>query len=212
MTIDTRGGAACVGTAMVLAVLAGAPGARAADGATYVGITVGGSQSSGWCSDVNGPQCDDSGRVGKLSVGHEYGRHLAVEAFYAYLGRTTGTDTTQGSPIRADAKYQAVGLSALGLWPVCDGLSVFGKAGIAAVQMRLNAATATGPSGTAINTSGNLLLGLGLRWNAIDNVVFRLEWERYFDVGGVPVHAGPTRLDTGKSDLDVLGVGIEYRF
>ena len=198
--------------AVFLALSLGAAAAHADGGATYAGFGFGGSQSSGWCSDVNGPQCDDSGRVGKLYLGHEYGKHLAVEAFYAYLGRTSGTDTTQGSPIRADAKYQAVGLSALGLWPVCDGLSVFGKAGLAAVQMRLNAMTATGTSGTAINTSGNLLLGLGLRWNAIDNVVFRLEWERYFDVGGVPVHAGTTRLDTGKSDLDVLGVGIEYRF
>lgn len=194
-----------------LALFACATGAHAAEGATYAGFGVGGSQSSGWCSDIVG-QCDDTGRTGKLYVGHEYGKHFAVEAFLAYLGRTTGTDSSQGTAIRADTKLQGIGLAALGQWPLCDGLAVFGKAGVAAVQMRLNATTATGTTGSASTTSANLLLGLGVRWNVVENLVLRAEWERYFDVGGLPVHAGATRLDIGKSDLDVVGVGVEYRF
>lgn len=194
-----------------LAFSACAMAAHAADGATYAGVGVGGSQSSGWCRDIVG-QCDDTGRTGKLYVGHEYGKHLAVEAFFAYLGRTTGTDTSQGTSIRADTKLQGIGLAALGQWPLCDAFAVFGKAGVAAVQTRLNATTAAGTTGSASTTSANLLLGLGVRWNVVDNLVLRAEWDRYFDVGGLAVHAGATRLDIGKSDLDVVGVGVEYRF
>lgn len=212
MTIDERWRARGLCAATVLALSAGAASTHAADGSTYAGLTVGGSQLSGWCADVNGPQCDDSGRIGKLHLGHEYGRHFAAEVFVGYLGRATGVDATQATSLRADAKIQAIGLSALGLWPVCESISLFGKAGLAAVQMRLNATTATGVTGTASTTSANLLLGLGMRWNAIDNVVFRVEWERYFEVGGLPVHAGATRFESGKSDLDVVGVGVEFRF
>ena len=58
-------------------------------------------------------------------------------------------------------------------------------------------------SGSDKDTNTDLTFGAGVKFDMTRNVALRAEWQRYKDMGGD---------DTGESDMDVLSVGVLYRF
>lgn len=195
--------------ALVLPALFAAP-VYAAGGPWYAGFGVGGTQVASWCDGVTG-QCDDSGRGATLYGGYEIHRNLAVEGFLVHLGKVNGTDVSLGTPAYAESRSTGFGLAALGLWPVHEQISLFVRGGLARVQTR-QSGNALGISGRGKDSTFSPVLGLGAKWNAVEGLVFRVEWARYFDVGDVNFSIGNTTSNSGKDNIDYVGAGAEYRF
>ena len=50
------------------------------------------------------------------------------------------------------------------------------------------------------------MLGLGAQYNFTPSVGLRLEWERYFEVGGKDA------TSTGEADIDLITAGLVFKF
>ena len=128
-----------------------------------------------------------------LGAGYRLNRNFAIEGDYADLGDFT--HSAGGAEDTASAK--ALSLSAIGLLPVWDRLSVYGKAGVARTEVKVSSPTDASDSGNG------LLLGAGLSYDVNREIFARAGWDRYAHVGSDA---------TGKGDIDLYSVGIGYRF
>jgi OOP family OmpA-OmpF porin len=129
-----------------------------ADNSPYVGIKVG-STSVGF----NALSKSSDTAYGAL-LGYQYNRNFAVEGEYADLGRFTTATAVTG-------KSDVWGLSAVGILPLEDRFSVYGKLGVARSSTRTS--TAAGINRTAAT------YGLGGQFDATPMIGLRLSWERY---------------------------------
>lgn len=132
--------------------------AYAADNSTYAGIKVG-------SNDVGFNALSDSSDTayGAL-LGYQYNRNFAVEGEYTDLRRFTTAAGVTG-------KSDVWGLSMLGIAPLQNRFSVYGKLGIA--RSNTTTSTATGEQRTAAT------YGLGGQYDATPMIGLRLSWERY---------------------------------
>lgn len=97
-------------------------------------------------------------------LGYQYNRNFAVEGEYTDLGRFTTAAAVTG-------KSDVWGLSAVGVLPLNDDFSAYGKLGIARSDTTTSAAT--GAKRTAAT------YGLGGQYDATPMIGLRLSWERY---------------------------------
>ena len=96
-----------------------------------------------------------------------------------------------------DAKlWEFVGV---GMWPVANALSVYGKLGGYYGKSELHSSVR--PSGD--DTNGGLTYGVGAQYDFMRQAAARVEWQRYDNVGGNAV---------GETDIDVLSVGLLWKF
>ena len=58
-------------------------------------------------------------------------------------------------------------------------------------------------SSSASDNNTNVTFGFGARYDIMPRLAVRAEWQRFSKVGSD---------DTGKGDIDVLGLGVLYRF
>lgn len=145
-----------VAVALLLAVVA-LP-AYAAEKGTYAGIKAG-SNHAGFNALT-----DSTDTAYGVLLGYQYNRNFAVEGEYTDLGRFTTAAGVTG-------KSDAWGLSALGIMPLQNRFSVFGKLGIA--RSGTSTSAATGDNRTAAT------YGLGGQYDATPMIGLRLSWERY---------------------------------
>lgn len=132
--------------------------AYAADSGAYAGIKVGSNR-------VGFNALSDSTDTGYGAfLGYQYNRNLAIEGEYTDLQRFTTAAGITG-------KSDLWGLSALGIMPLQNRFSVFGKLGIARSDTTTSAAT--GESRTTAT------YGLGGQFDATPMIGLRLSWERY---------------------------------
>jgi opacity protein-like surface antigen len=87
-------------------------------------------------------------------------------------------------------KGNAFEVDAVGSWPLADRFSIYGKLGFARGEFK---------NGTS-EDSIELTYGLGVQYDFMPNIGARLEWQQYPDVGD------------GASDVDVISIGVVYRF
>jgi len=194
--------------------------AAAQDRGTYIGIGLGQSRiqadtgaidtaarRAGFAASTT--TADEHDTAWKLYLGHQYHRNFAVEASYTDFGRfSLGTQTTGPvASLSGSVRGYAVSLDAVGLAPVSERFTLFGKVGIQHWDVNTQAATLAAGTATTATTSarGNdWKLGLGARYDFTRNVGVRFEWERFVNVGD--------SATTGRSNIDVLAVGVQYRF
>jgi len=123
----------------------------------------------------------------KIFGGYQFNRHLAAEIGYHALGEASAP----GSTLERKA-WEAVGVAS---WPFNDRFSVFGKLGAynGKLEARGNDESKT-----------DATYGVGLRYDFTPHIGVRGEWQRYGKLGG----------DRGipETDVDVLSVGLVYRF
>lgn len=133
---------------------------------------------------------DEKDTAWKLFGGYQFNRNFAAELGYHHLGEVSrGGVTTEA---------RAWDLVGLGILPVANTLSAYGKLGLYYGQTERRT--------TGVNAKENdngLTYGVGVQWDAIPALGVRLDWQRYDQMGG------PT---TGEGDVDVLSVGVLYRF
>ncbi|MGH8831896.1 MAG: outer membrane beta-barrel protein [Polaromonas sp.] len=181
--------------------------AFAQDMGFYIGAGVGQSKGKDACSDLGGVgfsgSCDDTDTGGKLFLGYQFNKNFAVEGGYVDLGKFKASGTISGVPVSADAKAKTWQLVAVGTLPLANNFSVFGKAGVHRWDLDVRA-SALGSTITASDNGTDLTLGIGAGYEFTKNLGVRLEWERFRNVG--------EDATTGKSNVDLISVGLRYRF
>lgn len=143
----------------------------------------------------------------KLFAGYKVNRNFAVEGGYTDLGKASISMVTTGpvASINAEAKATVWEVNLVGILPINESFSVFGKLGYHWDDVNAKAAAISGGTGVAISEdySGNdFKFGVGAEYNINKNVGLRLEFERY------------NSLADGSSgtDVDVASLGMAYRF
>lgn len=152
---------------------------------------------------------DTSGTAYKLFAGYKVNRNFAVEGGYTDLGSASLSMTTTGPVASVNGDYKATvwEVNAVGILPINDSFSVFGKLGYHWDDVKTTVAAISGGAGVTSNKdySGNdFKFGVGAEYNINRNVGIRLEFERYSNVGNSSTSGG--------HDVDVASLGMAYRF
>jgi OOP family OmpA-OmpF porin len=151
---------------------------------------------------------DKRDSIYSLDLGYQFHRNFAVEGSYVDLGKynfnsnisTPAADTASGN-------YRVKGwtASAVGILPLDNGFSAYGKLGAVFADTKFNASSDTGATaiGDTSKSSTRPLYGLGLGYDFTKQIVGKAEWTRYDGLGN---------SDTGKSNIDTYTVGVAYKF
>ncbi|MET0378378.1 MAG: outer membrane beta-barrel protein [Spongiibacteraceae bacterium] len=201
---------------LVLAVVA-SPFAAAEGSGWYLGANAGQSRgeidneeirnsllSAGFISTSIDDDERDTGY--KLFGGYQFNRYFALEGGYFNLGQFDfRADTLPAGGLRGDIELQGVNLDAVGILPLTDKFSVFGRVGANYAEAEdsfrgSGAVNVSDPSSTERKT--NYKYGAGLQYAFTDAMAMRVEAERY-------------RIDNARGeagDVDLFSVGLLYRF
>lgn len=134
---------------------------------------------------------DQTDTAWRLFGGYQLNRNFAAEVGYHNLGQVNFVNGDRDAKV-----WELVGI---GMLPVATALSVYGKLGGYYAKSELHSSVV--PSGD--ETNGGLTYGAGVQYDFTQQVALRGEWQRYDNTGG---------NTTGKTDVDVLNVGVLYRF
>ena len=199
---------------------AGSPAVAAEPGA-YIGAAFGQSQAADLDSGrINASlasiglgaatSVDDKGSPFKLFGGFRFSENLAVEGGYTSFGKFTSNSTivSGGSgTLSGEWSGYSLDIAAVGMLPVGQSLTVFGKAGLGLWDLELDL-TASGPGGslTANDSDSGIspIVGLGAMFNVSSNFAIRADWERHLAVGDDNT--------TGESDIDLITIGAQFSF
>jgi OmpA-OmpF porin, OOP family len=125
---------------------------------------------------------------GKAFVGFNVNRYFAIEGSYVRLGSAFGAqrDVTGGATGTTSqyARVQGLGISALGIWPITDSFSVFGRLGTTRLTADITntnsglAGLGVANSSTTVKSSRFALnYGLGAKYDVTRNFAVRAELE-----------------------------------
>lgn len=149
---------------------------------------------------------DNSGTGYKLFGGYQLNRNFAVEGGYFDLGKSSYTfNTTPVGTFNGETRVRGLNLDLVGMLPVSDRFSVFGRVGAAYAQSR---ASFNSTGAVPVNTSNtrkndiNLKVGLGMQYAITQALAVRAELERYRI-------NDPVR---NRGHIDMASVGLIYRF
>ena len=201
-------------------LMAAAGQAAAADAGGYIGFGVGQSRAALDANDVNSSLAaagfgavttvEDTDFGFKFYGGYQFNRNFAIEAGYTDFGKFTSHSVIiSGGSGTGDGEWKAYSLdvSALGILPVGDRFSLFGRAGLSFWNLDFTF-TAMGPGGVGVASQSESgvspLLGIGAKFDVTPQLALRAEIERHFSVGDSNT--------TGESDIDLFTVGLQYRF
>lgn len=142
----------------------------------------------------------------KIFGGYQFNKNFALEGGYFDLGKFGFTATTvPAGTLSGNIKLRGINLDAVGILPITEKFSVFGRVG-ANYAEATDSFAGTGlvsvrnPNPSSRDT--NLKLGLGLQYAFTESLAMRAEVERY-------------RIDDAvgnKGDIDLVSVGLLYRF
>ena len=189
--------------------------------AEHTGWYVGGSggQSRATIDDVRITNSLTAGGFNSISItdhdrptgykafgGYQFNKNLALEGGYFDLGqfgfvaRTVPAGTLSGT-----MKLKGVNLDAVGILPITDRFSAFGRVGVNRAEAR-DTFVGTGRVGVLnpnpSKRDTNYKYGLGLQFAFTPALSLRTEVERYRINDGVG----------NKGDIDLISVGLVYRF
>ena len=185
--------AAMLGATVMAAPAVSMAQSRGADTGWYAGISLG--QSEAKSVDCAGLSCDTKDTAFRILGGYQINRNFAAELGYTDLGKVTAS----AGGLTDEIKSTAWELSAIGSYPVASQFSVFGRLGVYFADVKEN----TNFVGNFKHTNNDLTYGFGVRYDFSRELGVRGEWQRYSKVGGG---------DIGKSDIDVLNVGVIWNF
>ena len=151
-------------------------------------------------------QDDDRSNGFKVFGGYQLNRNFAIEGGYFDLGKFgyTATTTPRGT-LTGDIKLKGLNLDLVGLLPLTDRFSAFGRVGLNYAEARdtfrgTGAVTVRNPNPSARDT--NIKLGAGLQYAVTDALSIRGEIERYRVNDAVG----------NRGHVDMASVGLVYYF
>lgn len=186
----------------------------------YVGATVGGSKASVDKENRNNQlldlgfddattHVDESDTAYRVYLGWRLNRNFAVEAGYGDLGRfEQRTDVLPLGSLRSTMRVTSADLSLLGLVPLGERWTVFGKVGAFEAKTKSSFSGSGSVSlfdnaGSMSNRKSGVVLGVGLMADVMPNLAVRAEYDYYRRLGDDI---------TGKFDVNTLMIGLQYRF
>lgn len=154
----------------------------------YAGASIGQMESQESCP--SGFSCDLKDTAWKFFGGYRINRNFAAEAFWGEWGEISVS--LGGATATVEAR--TIGVAGLGILPLGQQFELFGKLGIGNTKLK---ATGSGlATGLSDSDSGSdVLFGFGAAYNFTRNLGVRAEWERLND-----------------SELDIMSIGLQYRF
>jgi OOP family OmpA-OmpF porin len=178
--------------AMLFSALSlGSAPASSQDAGLYAGFNFGQSKVRNLCEGLT--NCDDKDTALSIFAGYQVNRNFGVEFGYADLGKFSGS--VPG--ISVTGEVTGFELSAVGTLPIDQKFALYGKLGFFMWDVDVRgSAGGFGFSGSDDGTDPTL--AIGARYSFTRNVAMQVQWQRYFDVGD--------------SDIDVIGVGLLFRF
>ncbi|MDQ8038856.1 MAG: outer membrane beta-barrel protein [Rickettsiella sp.] len=152
------------------------------------------------------PNLNNNAIAYRLAFGYQMNENFAVEFGYRRFSNTdisaSGTNYSAG----ASSKERAFDLVGKSIVPLINGLSAYGKLGIAYVKANSQGyASATSPATTSFSSYSNTLeptFGLGLSYNLKPNVPIDISWNRIQKLGG----------NNHAPSSDFYAVGVSYYF
>lgn len=149
---------------------------------------------------------DERSAAGKIFGGYQFNRYLALEGGYFALGKFGYTARTSPTgSLSGDIKLQGLNLDVVGILPLTDKFSAFGRVGVIHAQARDNFSS-TGlvnrPAPSARQNDTGYKFGAGVQYAFTDRLAVRGELERY-------------RINDAignRGDIDMASVGLVYRF
>ena len=186
-----------------------------AGGASAQNVSQGGLDQS--LNDVFGAtsDLDDSDTGFGLAGGYQVNPYFAAELAYVDLGDisyqangtvTNGVDTFDAG-LGVEQSASGPVFSILGIWPVGERFSLFGRLGFALMSVDADASVALDGE-TASESAGtdrsNMMYGVGGEFSLNRNFGIRLGWDRYAEVGSEDL--------TGDVDIDLFSLGLRYNF
>lgn len=197
-----RGKALRLGAVALGCMAAGAVWAQ--DRGAYLGASFGKSTFSDVCEGVS-ISCDKTDNAWKLFGGYHFSRTLAAEVAYVDFGEVVTSGVIGTANVEGSWRSKAWEATAIGMLPVGQ-IALLLKFGVY-YAMTDSRSTGTVPNfsstGSFSDKNANMTFGVGARFDLMRNIGLQAEWQRYNDVGG---------NDTGKSDIDLLSLGVLYRF
>jgi OOP family OmpA-OmpF porin len=150
---------------------------------------------------------DDDRDIGyKAFGGFKFNRNFALEAGYFNLGEFGFTATTSpAGTLTGNIKLSGFNLDALGILPLSEKFSAFGRIGVQYAQAK-DSFAGTGAVAVAnpdpSKRAANYKAGLGVQYDFTESVGLRAEWERYRINDAVG----------NRGDIDMLSVGLVFMF
>ena len=147
---------------------------------------------SGWYIGANLGQSDidelgEKDTSFKVLGGYQINKNFAAELGYTDFGKVEIAGQS--------FKGNAIELVGVGILPINDKFSVFGKLGMAMVE-----GSTSGPFGSAKEDSIEPTYGIGAQFNVSPTLGLRAEYQNYPDVGD------------GATDVSVMSIGVVFRF
>jgi OOP family OmpA-OmpF porin len=155
---------------------------------------------------------DDSDTAFGLGGGYQLNDNFALEFAYVDLGSANYSfaatiEDSQGNQAEADVELESSAdgpvFSALGMWPIGERFSLFGRVGFSLLKAKGTArVTIDGETagGSQDSQKADPVFGVGAEYSFGKQFGLRLSWDRYLDVG--------TANTTGDIDSDVYSLGI----
>jgi OOP family OmpA-OmpF porin len=158
---------------------------------------------------------DDSDTGFGLVGGYQVNPWFAAELAYVDLGDisyeangtvTDGIDDFDAG-VGIDQSASGPVFSLLGIWPIGERFSVFGRVGIALMSVDADATVSI--DGEAASDSvgtdrSNMVYGIGGEFSFNERFGVRLGWDRYAEVG--------SEDQAGEVDIDLISLGLRYNF
>jgi OOP family OmpA-OmpF porin len=158
---------------------------------------------------------DDSDTGFGLAGGYQVNPWFAAELAYVDLGdisyEANGTVTDGIDDFDAglgiDQSASGPVFSLLGIWPIGERFSVFGRVGIALMSVDADASVSI--DGESVSDSvgtdrSNMVYGIGGEFSLNERFGVRLGWDRYAEVGSDDL--------AGEVDIDLISLGLRYNF
>jgi OOP family OmpA-OmpF porin len=158
---------------------------------------------------------DDSDTGFGLAGGYQVNPYFAAELAYVDLGETSyqangtvtdGVDTFDAG-LGIDQSASGPVFSILGIWPIGERFSVFGRVGFALMSVDADATVSIdgeSASESAGTDRSNMVYGVGGEFSLNRKFGIRLGWDRYAEVGSDEL--------AGEVDIDLISLGLRYNF
>jgi OOP family OmpA-OmpF porin len=176
--------------------------AFAQDARFYVGGSFGEAEANGFCDDIREvvigvgtvSSCDEKDSAWKVFGGYQFNRNFAIEASYFDYGSVSASGQVVSLPTNVSGDLSAFGIAAVGILPLGNAFSIFGKLGLLRTEVDVTASVAGFPGSDSEDETG-LHYGVGVMFDIGRNLSIRAEWERNDEV-----------------EVDMLSLGVQFRF
>lgn len=149
------------------------------------------------------PTVDDSDTSLKFFGGTMVNPNFGIEVGYIDLGEYSADWDDGVDYIKLSADASALYFAGLAVAPINEQVGFYAKIGFASWDLDAALRSSLGLSGNESESGMDLMFGFGGQLS-VNNLLFRLEFERFTDVGDPDT--------TGQSDVDVVGLSAGLKF